>query len=221
MGDAPGLSDEQRRALDRLSQLPIVAAFYLAGGTGLAVHLSHRRSADLDFFSREPVADLEAVKRAVETAFDRVEVRAETDAALHLLCDGLPIDFVRYPYSLLDPVSDAHGVALAGVRDLAVMKLSAISRRGLRRDFWDLYEALRRTGLPLRACGEAYVTRFGVREADLYHVLRALTYFEDAEKDPVFPPGLDQSTWESIKTFFRRAAPELVHSDATTVFRGA
>ena len=40
MGDVPGLSDEQRRALDRLSRLPIVAAFYLAGGTGLAVALS-------------------------------------------------------------------------------------------------------------------------------------------------------------------------------------
>ena len=212
MGDAPGLSDEQRRALDRLSKLPIIGAFYLAGGTGLAMHLAHRRSADLDFFSRTPSADLDAVKRAVETCFDRVEVRAETDVALHLLCDGLPIDFVRYPYPPLDPPTEAFGVGLAGVRDVAVMKLSAISRRGLRRDFWDLYEALQRTGLALRACGEAYVTRFGVREADLYHVLRALTYFEDAEKDPVLPPGLDAKKWEAVKSFFQKEAPKLVRT---------
>ena len=98
---------------------------------------------------------------------------------------------------------------LASVRDLAVMKLSAIARRGLRRDFWDLYEVLR-TGLTLRQCGEAYVQRFGVREADLYHVLRALTYFDDAERDPVFPPGLDASQWGAIQAFFQREAPKLV-----------
>lgn len=209
MGDASSLSDDQRRALDRLSKLPILAEFYLAGGAALGIHLAHRRSADLDFFSRTPRADFGIIKSAVERCFDRVQVRAETDATLHLLCDGLPIDFVRYPYPLLEPPVDAFGVGLAGLRDLAVMKLSAISRRGLRRDFWDLFETIR-TGLTVRACGEAYVQRFGVREADLYHVLRALTYFEDAEKDPVFPPGLDEARWGEIKAFFRKEAPKLV-----------
>ena len=92
---------------------------------------------------------------------------------------------------------------------LATTRLATISRRGLRRDFWDLYEALN-TGLTLRECGEAYVRRFGVREADLYHVLRALTYFEDAERDPVFPPGLDEPKWAGIKAFFLAEAPKLV-----------
>jgi hypothetical protein len=211
MGEAPSLSDDQRRALGRLSKLPLVAEFYLAGGTGIGLHLAHRRSADLDFFSRAPGTDLALIKGAVESCFDRVEVNAETDAALHLLCDGLPIDFVRYPYPLLDAPGAAFGVGLAGLRDLAVMKLSAISRRGLRRDFWDLFEILR-TGLTLRACGEAYVERFGVREADLYHVLKALTYFDDGEKDPVFPPGLDESRWRAIKAFFTKEAPKLVGS---------
>jgi hypothetical protein len=210
MGDAPGLSDQQRRALDRLSGLPVLRDFYLAGGSALAIQFAHRRSADLDFFSRAPVADLEVVKGAVATVFDHVVVRAETDAALHLVCDGLPIDFVRYPYPPLDGTTEMNGVAMASARDLAVMKLSAISRRGLRRYFWDLYEVLRRTTLTLRACGEAYVQRFGVREADLYHVLRGLTYFDDAEKDPVFPPGLDAKTWTAIQEFFRGEAPKLV-----------
>jgi hypothetical protein len=44
MGDSPCLSDQQRRALDRLSALPLMASFYLAGGTALGVHLGHRRS---------------------------------------------------------------------------------------------------------------------------------------------------------------------------------
>ena len=67
-----------------------------------------------------------------------------------------------------------------------------------------------RTGLTLRECGASYVLRFGVREADLYHVLRALTYFQDAEKDPAFPRGLDEETWENLKAFFRKEAPKLL-----------
>ncbi len=211
MGDPPGLSDEQRRALDRQSKLPVMAEFYLAGGTALGIHLAHRRSVNLDFFSRTPNADLDATKRALEACFDELVVRSQTDVSIHLLCDGLPVDFVRYPYPPLDAPTSAFGLGLATVRDLAVMKLAAISRRGLRRDFWDLFEALG-TGLTLRECGEAYVRRFGVREADLYHVLRALTYFEDAEKDPAYPRGLDAAKWEAIKVFFRKEAPRLLRA---------
>jgi hypothetical protein len=209
MADTPGLSDQQRRALDRLSALPLMASFYLAGGTALGMHLGHRRSFDLDFFSRTPDADLDAVKAAVASEFDHVEVVSQTDASLHLLCDGLPVDFVRYPYPPIEPPNDAFGLGLASLRDLAAMKLVAISRRGLRRDFWDLREVLR-SGLTLRQCCEAYRQRFGVREADLYHVLRALTYFADAEKDPVLPAGLDASGWLAIKAFFLTETPTLL-----------
>jgi hypothetical protein len=41
-------------------------------------------------------------------------------------------------------------------------------------------------------------------------VLRSLTYFEDAEKDPAYPAGLSEATWEEIKTFFLREAPALL-----------
>ena len=47
-------------------------------------------------------------------------------------------------------------------------------------------------------------------EADLYHVLRALTYFEDAEKDPVYPRGLTPAKWERIKAFFLAEAPKVL-----------
>ncbi len=209
MGDTVGISDEQQRALGRLSTRPSIAGFYLAGGTALGIHLAHRSSLDLDFFSLGPDADLEQVKRDALAAFDRVEVRAQTDSSMHLLCDDLPVDFVRYPYPPVDVPGEAFGVGLASLRDLAAMKLAAISRRGLRRDFWDLHATLA-TGLSLRACGQIYVQRFGVREADLYHVLRALTFFEDAERDPVFPRGLDPARWDELKAFFRREAPKLV-----------
>src|ERR687885_207857 len=43
------------------------------------------------------------------------------------------------------------------------------------------------SGLSLAQATDAYLRRFRKREGDLYHVVRSLTYFADAEKDPLFP----------------------------------
>jgi len=64
------------------------------------------------------------------------------------------------------------------------MKLAAIARRGIRRDFWDLH-ALVESGIALRDAAAGYLRRFGVAETDLYPVLKALTYFDDADREPV------------------------------------
>ena len=212
MGEPTGLADDHRRALDRLSRCAPIAGFYLAGGTAIAIHLHHRQSLDLDFFSIDAHADLEAVKSAARVAFQDVQVVAESDASVQLRCDGPPTDFVRYPYPPLEPPKvGTEGVAVAGVLDLSVMKLAAIARRGLRRDFWDLF-AIARAGTSLDESAAAYVRRYGVAEADLYHVLRALTYFADAEKDPVLPRGMTGESWEEIKRFWRQEAPKIVAS---------
>ena len=91
------------------------------------------------------------------------------------------------------------------------MKLAAIAKRGVRRDYWDLYEILSQTRLTLHAvCGD-YLRKFGVAEADLYHVLRALSWFEDAESDPTPLRGLTRSKWREIRDWFEQhAARELL-----------
>lgn len=214
MADTSRLPDPQRRALDRLKAVPTMAEFYLAGGTAIAVHLGHRISRDLGFFSVRPDVDLEAVKEAVRRAFDEAETVAQTDAAVQLLCDGAPIDLVRYPYPPLRSIErTSDGIAVAALLDLATMKLAALSRRGLRRDFWDLSEIVRRGGVPLEQACRAYRQRYGVAEADLYHVLRSLTWFEDAERDPAYPAGLAETAWREIKAFFLREAPGLMSTD--------
>lgn len=211
MADTTRLPELQRRALDRLSAVPLLEGFYLAGGTAIAMHLGHRTSLDLDLFSLSPDTDLEPAKAAVRGAFEKAETVQQTDAAVHLLCDGTPIDLVRYPYPLLrPPLREGSWLAIAGLLDLATMKLSAIARRGLKRDFWDLETIVTRGGVPLWEASQAYLLRFGVAEADLYHVFRALTYFEEADKDPDLPAGLTPRAWQDLKSFFRREVPVLM-----------
>jgi Nucleotidyl transferase AbiEii toxin, Type IV TA system len=80
---------------------------------------------------------------------------------------GIPVDVVRYPYAPLEtPRRGPEGVRVAGLRDLAAMKLATIAGRGLRRDFWDVY-AIIRAGMPLATAVRAYEKRFGLAEPEL------------------------------------------------------
>lgn len=134
-----------------------------------------------------------------------------TDATLHVRLDGVPVDFVRYPYRPLEePHRDRGPVPVAGLEDLAVMKLAAIARRGIRRDFWDLHAIVTSGALSLERALQSYVRRYGVKESDLYHVLRALTWFDEAEADALLPEGLSPAHWMTIKTWFTTHVPALL-----------
>jgi hypothetical protein len=209
MADTPGLAREQLRAPARLKSLPTLQGFYLAGGTAVAFHLHHRVSRDLDLFASPSAVNLEAVQRDLTAALTDLEVIGATDAALRVRLDRTPIDLVAYPYAPLEVTSPGPAdFPVAGLLDLATMKLAAIARRGLRRDFWDLYELFERGGIRVDAALDAYTRRFGKAEPDLYHVLRSLTYFADAEAEPIMPAGLSTDLWQTIKAYFERAAPD-------------
>jgi hypothetical protein len=52
--------------------------------------------------------------------------------------------------------------------------------------------------------------KFGREASDLYHVIRALTYFDDAEADPIFPRGMTPVLWKEVRSYFSREAPRLL-----------
>jgi hypothetical protein len=98
-----------------------------------------------------------------------------------------------------------------GLLDLATNKLAAVAKRGLVRDFWDLYE-IGKSGVTLSEACDAYVRRFHVAESDLYHVSLGLTWFEDAEAETVRPKGMTDKLWKTIRRYFEDQAPPLVLS---------
>ena len=210
MGEFTILAEEQRHTLERLASILRGQQLYLAGGTAIAYHLHHRRSLDLDLFGQSIALNLEVVREVLTKSIRNLKVISVSDATLRVRVDTTPVDIVRYPYPpLITPEPGPGNFPVAGLIDLATMKLAAIARRGIRRDFWDLYE-IADASVPLREALDAYASKFGDAEADLYHVLRALTYFDDAEKETVFPAGLTSQKWEVIKTFFRVGVPPLL-----------
>ena len=209
MASSTGLSAKQLRLLGRLNELPALKGFYLAGGSALGWYFGHRRSADLDLFSIAADASLGRVVDALTQ--HGAQVQAETDVAVKLETGGVPIDVIRYPYPPLKPFSKGpSGFRVASLVDLGVMKLSAIARRGLRRDFWDLHVLLTEGRLELPALVKAYARRYRKSASDSYHVARALTFFDDAERDDPRVAGLSEKRWDEMKRFFEERVPRLV-----------
>lgn len=125
--------------------------------------------------------------------------------------EGVRVDVVSYGYPPLEkPVPGPNGFPTARPLDLGVMKLSAIAKRGLRRDFWDLFVIVHEGALTLDAILRGYRRRYDRGAADEYHLVRSLSYFVDAERDDPRVIGLDARRWRTIKAFFEAESKRLL-----------
>jgi len=201
------LSAGQQALLERLSADPAVRTFYLAGGTALALHLGHRRSVDFDFFRPQPFEPAELLSRfaSIGTAVVR---RAES-GSLTIDIGGIAMSFFAYTYPLIRPlVPSPWSVGVAAIEDIAAMKVSAIAGRGSRKDFVDLYFVCREV-LGLEQVLQLFEEKFHGVPYELYHVLKSLAFFDDADAE-LMPEMLRPASWDDIKEFFRVRVPGLL-----------
>lgn len=190
------------QAVADLAARGVLADFYLAGGTGLALQVGHRRSADLDLFTR---MDFDAVTlRAQLGELAGLRIRQIVRGTLHLELRGVLVSFLHYPYPLLFPVRRFDEIPVADQRDIACMKLDVIASRGSRRDFIDLYTMATRLGL-VQILGW-FENKYAGAPYNRVHLLKALTYFADAEREPM-PDMLAPIDWPSVKQFFISEVP--------------
>ena len=193
--------------LRRLGRLPAIAPFYLAGGSAIALHLGHRISVDLDFFTAQEAYEVEPLLRDLREA-GHVTIRQQKRGTLNATLDDTLLSFFAYPYPLLGSFHDLWGIRVAGVLDLALMKLAAIGQRGRKRDFVDLYQICQ-SGYTLDELLRRMPEKFPNITYPSYHLLRALAYFEDAESDPM-PNMLTPLDWAEVKRFFEGEARRLI-----------
>lgn len=197
-----------REILAKLESLnsPELQGWTLAGGTGLALQLGHRVSEDFDFFRSDPFdgSRLHETLRRV----GRVETLQEDDRTLTVILSETKVSFFSVPDPFLFPGKSYLFFELAGRRDIALMKLAAISGRGSRKDFIDLHTILR-GGLSLEQCFQWLPKKYGEGRVNTYHVLKSLSYFVDAEREPM-PKMLEPFNWAECRAFFVREAHAIV-----------
>lgn len=199
------LGQPVEKVLDDLHRLQVTSSFYLAGGTGLALHLGHRRSVDLDFFT-DRTFDEDSLLQRIQS-FAEFSLAAKEPGTLHAQVRGVKVSFLFYDYPMLFPMTTFVVQNVADPRDIACMKLSAMASRGTKRDFVDLYTVSRQYGLAQIL--QWFAKKFAQARFSQVHVLKSLTYYEDADKDPM-PDMLHPLSWEEVKQFFRYEAPRLL-----------
>jgi hypothetical protein len=183
----------------------LLDSFYLAGGTGLALQFGHRLSLDLDFFAPEHF-DQDALLQRMQ-GLSGFALVAKAPYTLHVTIEKTKVSFLGYAYPVLYPSKPFLGVAIADPRDIACMKVSAIASRGTRRDFVDLYFGAKRFGL--KEVLRMFEAKYAETHYSIIHILKSLTFFADAEKDPL-PHMLESLDWGEVKDFFLREAPRLI-----------
>jgi hypothetical protein len=207
------LTSTQLAVLDGLRPIHSIGDFYLAGGTALALRHGHRRSVDFDFF-RVTSFDAQDLVLTLEGAFEELERLPSGEQTLYVRLNRVTTSFFRYPYPLLEAVEPTPwGFGLASDSDIAAMKIEAIAGRGARKDFIDL-RVLCRTRLTLDTAFVLFERKYGTNRTDRYHRLRALTYFDDAEHEPM-PDMQMPFDWDEAKRFFTTEATRLLTSAAS------
>ena len=193
------------RAIQLAAQVPELQRAYLAGGTALALHLGHRISMDLDFFTQDKFE----AKILSQELRRHPEFKQEGRAwrTIWGWLDKTKFSLFYYEYSLLVEPGKFEGLRVADKADIAAMKLEAIGDRGTRRDFVDLYFLAQEYGL--EKILEFYDRKYKVLENKLYHLIRSLSYFEEADREEKLPQMLVESSWDEIKRFFEVEAKRL------------
>ena len=197
-----------KNILVQLAQTADLTPFYLAGGTALALQLGHRISVDLDFFGEVELFHEKWQRQLVEQFGKRFRVESEeySPFGLNLKIEDVSVGLLTYGYPLLDPLVTVEGIALAGLSDIGLMKLDAVTSRGTRKDFYDLFFIAQHVSL--QELFEKVQIKFPYSPRFITNVLVSLVDFDVAETYPE-PMLLTPAAWSKVKQFFMMQAQVL------------
>ena len=196
------LSDNTATALAILGKSKVCKDAYLAGGTALALHLGHRISVDLDFFNPE-VFDSHKIINKLKS-LGKYESQQQTKDTINGVFNEVKFSYFIYPYKLIFPTIDFEGIKLASIQDIAAMKLVAVTDRGTKKDFIDLY-FLAHT-YSFEKMFEFYEKKYRLFNQNRLTILKSLTYFFEADESEM-PKMIEKIGWDEVKNYFIKTVP--------------
>lgn len=158
----------------KLQACDYLQGFILAGGTALALQIGHRKSEDIDLFSKEPFnTDIVLQKLEKDFGFSADLIEENT---LKGSIGNIKTDLLTHPYKdVFEPLSIGE-VHLFAKEDIAAMKINAISVSGKRsKDFIDIYFLL--DFFTIEQMIGFYIAKYPQRNP--FHAIKSLVYFND------------------------------------------
>ena len=202
------LSKDAKNSLAILGESGLLRDAYMAGGTALVLQIGHRISVDFDFFTPKEFNESILIQRIRKLIPDFELEKAEWGTILGNI-KRTRFSLFFYTYPLLFKSHDFLGIKVADIKDIAPMKIAAISDRGTKRDFIDLYFIVAKENIfSLKETLELYDKKFKLLKQNRMHILKSMCYFDDAEKEKM-PRMLKDVSWKEVKKFFNNEVKKL------------
>ena len=173
--------------------------FVLVGGSALALHIKHRKSEDLDFFTYEKGKfDIQKIKQITVQRSGRIV--NISDEQIDVVINGVKVTFFDAKWSFLRP-PNIQNFNLATLEQLAIMKTNVLFLRAKYRDYYDLYFLIKKFGI--RRIYE--ISKDIVEGINFKLFASALLYIDDIEDENInhLEPKQNLSLHE-IRDFFEK-----------------
>lgn len=193
------LDTRTKKNLGLLSRQDFIEHFYLAGGTACALHLGHRTSDDLDFFSAQDLTYY-PIQNSLRNKGHFIVDYSDSQTLVGRF-NETKVSFFTYFYPLIGESIDLLNITISSLMDIGCMKVDAISSRGSKRDFVDLYFILKKFNWSLKEFFKCFEKKYGRGNYNVVHILKSLVYFDDADMDPELDMKVPFS-WEEAKAFY-------------------
>jgi hypothetical protein len=189
--------------LIKLQKVEEFSNLRLVGGTALAMQIGHRQSVDIDLFGQLG-CDEYSLAHNLNSIGKVIQLKKSKNINIFSI-DNIKVDIVNYPYPWIVPAIIDSSILLADKIDIAAMKLSAITGRGTKKDFIDLFFLFNYFTLPEML--QFYKQKYA--DGSEFLVLRSLSYFDDADEDEP-PVMLLNINWEFIKEKIKSEVKKLI-----------
>lgn len=207
------LMDSTQAVLHRLvSSAPFLHNYVFVGGSATALHLRHRLSEDLDFFTWDSsLFDVRQIQ-AYLADWSNKQVLNISEQQIDLVLDGVKVTFFNAGWPFLQP-SIAQPFNLASLNDLAAMKVHVLFIRAKYRDYYDLYWLVRELGLA-KVYSAARQVVDGLTPK-LFFI--ALTYIDDVQDDSIahLKPA-ERISKQQIRQYFEQ---QITHTELDLVLK--
>ena len=177
----------------QLCAYPLLKNFVLVGGTALSLQIGHRKSIDIDLFTTEPF-ETDKMANSLVKDFNFFINNRFTNTILGTI-DTIKTDILSHQYRLIGPVTEIEGIRMASCRDIAAMKLNAITDNGSRlKDFIDI--AFLSSYFTLQQMLDFFEMKYPGNSSII--ALKSLCYFEDINFDVDIIYQGNTLTWKTI-----------------------
>lgn len=177
--------------------------FRLVGGTALSLQMGHRISVDIDLFTDAEYGslDFEAIDKKLKDTFAVVETQYDGDVGFgksYYIGESkkeiVKVD-LYYTDTFIRPINDTENIRMAGLEEIAAMKMEVIGQSGRKKDFWDIHELTEYLSLDEMLTLHAERYPYSHTKEQLKMKLIDFDY-ADSDFDPICLKG---KYWELIK----------------------